>query len=264
MQSFCTIARATSFSGQEFRLERGEGNHSMNLSTSIDPDGGLAPDRAITIRDRLRTAIIDRRLAPGAKLSEHEVGALFEASRTVARAALQMLSFEGLVRIERNRGAFVANPSPQEAKQVFAARRLIEPGIVVDAIRNIRPADIVKFRAHLKDEERHIASRGPDARRAEIKASGDFHLLLAEAAGNAILARFMEELVARSSLVIALYGRTNASACGHAEHGAIVDALEAGDERVASRLVVSHIDHIEADLDLRVRDSLQLKDALDF
>ena len=105
--------------------------------------------------------------------------------------------------------------------------------------------------------------RGPSARRAEIKASGDFHLLLAEVAGNAILHRFMEELVARSSLVIALYGRSGASSCGHVEHGEILEALEARDGARASALIVHHIDHIEADLDLRDRQALALKDALD-
>ena len=71
---------------------------------------GVNEDRAQAIRDQLRDAIVDRRLAPGTKLSEAEVGALFDVSRTVARSALQMLTFEGLVRSERNRGAFVANP----------------------------------------------------------------------------------------------------------------------------------------------------------
>src|ERR1700733_3909993 len=60
-------------------------------------------DRVQAIRDQLREAIIDRRLAPGIKLAENEVGTLFDASRTVVRAALQMLTFEGLVRSERNR-----------------------------------------------------------------------------------------------------------------------------------------------------------------
>ena len=80
-----------------------------------------------------------------------------------------------------------------------------------------------------------MAERGPSARRSEIKASGDFHLLLASVAGNAILQRFMEELVARSSLVIALYGRSGASSCGHAEHMAILDALERRDARARRR-----------------------------
>lgn len=219
-------------------------------------------DRALSIREQLRDAVIDRRLAPGTKLSEAEVGALFSVSRTVVRSALQMLSFEGLVRIERNRGAFVANPSPEEARQVFDSRRLIEPALAVAAAERIGPTDIAAFRQRLSDETRLISQRGPAARRAEIRASGDFHLLLAGVAGNVVLQRFIEELVARSSLVIALYGRTGASSCGHDDHASILAALERRDGLEASRLLVHHIDHIEADLDLRLTQGIALKDAL--
>jgi DNA-binding GntR family transcriptional regulator len=219
-------------------------------------------DRALAIREQLRDAIIDRRLAPGTKLNEAEVGTLFEVSRTVARAALQMLSFEGLVRIERNRGAFVANPSLEEARQVFDSRRLIEPALALEATSRVSADDIAAFRERLAEETELMSQHGASARRAEIRASGDFHLLLAKVAGNAILGRFMEELVARSSLVIALYGRTGASRCGHSDHGDILDALERGDGAEAGRLMLKHIDHIEADLDLRVTEGLGLKEAL--
>ncbi len=104
--------------------------------------------------------------------------------------------------------------------------------------------------------------RGPSARRAEIHASGDFHLLLAGIAGNAILLRFMEELVARSSLVIALYGRSGASSCGHGDHASILSALEEHDGERAAALLLTHIDHIEADLDLRSASGLGLREAL--
>jgi DNA-binding GntR family transcriptional regulator len=220
-------------------------------------------DRAQAIRDQLRDAIVDRRLAPGTKLSENEVGALFDVSRTVARAALQMLTFEGLVRTERNRGAFVANPSPDEARQLFAARRVVEPGIAISAAERISPTDAAAFRLQLEKEAGLLAELGPSARRAEIKASGDFHLMLASVAGNAILQRFMEELVARSSLVIALYGRSGASSCGHGDHLAILEALERRDGERAASLMLHHIDHIEADLDLRVKQGLALRQALD-
>ncbi|CDN56388.1 Transcriptional regulator, GntR family [Neorhizobium galegae bv. officinalis bv. officinalis str. HAMBI 1141] len=239
----------------------------MNISEKINltdttPEDRSPEDRSMAIRETLRNAIIDRRLAPGTKLSESEVGSLFDVSRTVARAALQMLAFEGLVKTERNRGAFVSNPSPEEARQIFASRRLIEPGIVASAVERITPEDIAEFRRQLDEEERYLNERGPAARRAEIKASGDFHLMLASVAGNVILQRFMDELVARSSLVIALYGRSGVSSCGHAEHSAVLDALEKGDGARAAKLMIHHIDHIEADLDLQLKQGLGLKDAL--
>ncbi|MGY5809229.1 GntR family transcriptional regulator [Rhizobium sp. LEGMi198b] len=215
------------------------------------------------IRDAIRDAIVERRLAPGAKLSEADVGNLFNVSRTLARAALQALSYEGLVSVEKNRGAFVAYPSPEEARQIFAARRLVEPGILLEAAARISPADIQHLRQLLLLEGRLVEEHGSAARRAEIKASGDFHLAIAVISGNAIMQRFMEELVARSSLVIALYGQSTASSCGHHEHGEIVDALEQKDSDRACRLMLQHIAHIETDLDMRERKGFNLKEAFD-
>lgn len=234
----------------------------MNIATRDLSTDQNQEDRAQSIRDALRDAIVDRRLAPGAKLSESEVGSLFDVSRTVVRSVLQMLAYEGLVRIERNRGAFVSNPTPEEAKQVFDSRRLIEPGIVRAAAERLTAADFAALRLHLEQEAHFMNKRGPSARRAEIKASGDFHLMLASHAGNAILEKFMDELVARSSLVIALYGRSGVSSCGHNEHGAVLDALETRDVDRACDLMLHHISHIEADLDLRIQEGLTLRDAL--
>ncbi|EJC75610.1 GntR family transcriptional regulator [Rhizobium hidalgonense] len=215
------------------------------------------------IRDSIRVAIVERRLSPGTKLSENDVGNLFNVSRTLARAALQALSYEGLVSVAKNRGAFVAYPSPDEARQIFAARRLVEPGILREAAARITPDDISQLKQLLLEEGRLMSERGQTARRAEIKASGDFHLRLAEISGNAIMQRFMEELVARSSLVIALYGQSTVSSCGHSEHGDIIAAIEGDDLDRACRLMLHHIAHIEADLDLRERKSLGLKEAFE-
>jgi DNA-binding GntR family transcriptional regulator len=215
------------------------------------------------IRDAIRDAIVERRLAPGTKLTESEVGSLFNVSRTLARAALQALSYEGLVNVEKNRGAFVAYPSPEEARQIFAARRLIEPGILRDAAAKITPAHSRQLKRLLAKEDSLMGERGHNARRAEIKASGDFHLMLAEISGNTIMQRFMDELVARSSLVIALYGQSTVSSCGHSEHGDILAAIEQKNLDTACRLLVDHIAHIEADLDMRERKSLGLREAFE-
>ncbi|MDL2402041.1 GntR family transcriptional regulator [Rhizobium mayense] len=215
------------------------------------------------IRDAIREAIVERRLSPGTKLTESDVGNLFNVSRTLARAALQALSYEGLVSVEKNRGAFVAYPSPDEARQIFAARRLVEPGILSEVAKRITPPQFQQLKQLLLEEGRLMSERGQAARRAEIKASGDFHLMLASISGNSIMQRFMEELVARSSLVIALYGRSSASSCGHAEHGDIIAAIERKDIERACDLMLHHISHIEADLDLRERKSMGLKEAFD-
>ena len=144
---------ASSGAGYSARTSRrGQAHASLPI---IEPVDAPTEDRAAAIRDHLRDAIVDRRLAPGTKLSEAEVGTLFDVSRTVVRAALQMLSFEGLVRTERNRGAFVANPTPEEARQVFASRRLIEPGIAAEACARIEP------RRHRRASRRSCADEAP-------------------------------------------------------------------------------------------------------
>lgn len=213
------------------------------------------------IREAIRDAIVDRRLAPGTKLSEADVGALFNVSRTLVRGALQALSYEGLVNVEKNRGAFVANPSPEEARQIFATRRMIEPGVLMEAAKHITPSDIQHLKQLLMEERRLMGERGQSARRAEIKASGDFHLMLTSFTNNAVLQRFMDELVARSSLVIALYGQSAISSCGHHEHEDILDAIEKKDLDRACKMMLHHIDHIEADLDLRAEKGSELKEA---
>ena len=235
----------------------------MKSAAKVQQAEDTAETGAQQIRDAIREAIVERRLSPGTKLSESDVGNLFSVSRTLARAALQALSYEGLVSVEKNRGAFVAYPSPNEARQIFAARRLVEPGILREAAARITPGDIAQLRQLLLEEGRLMSERGQTARRAEIKASGDFHLMLAEISGNAIMQRFMEELVARSSLVIALYGQSTASSCGHSEHGDIIAAIENDELERACQLMLHHIAHIEADLDLRERKSLGLKEAFE-
>lgn len=199
------------------------------------------------VRESIQNAIVDHRLAPGTKLAEEEVGEAFGVSRTVVRAALQSLSYHGLVTLERNRGAFVSQPSADEARHVFHARRLIEPDLVRAAAERFLPKHAKHLRAHTAQEAAAIKAGD---RRTAIRLSGGLHIEIAEIAGNQILARFLGELVARSSLIIALYGKTGISACGLHDHREIIAALSKKDGKGAALLMVEHLHHIDHDLDL--------------
>ena len=83
-------------------------------------------DRAGLIYRALRHAIIEQALAPGAKLPEDAIGERFGASRTIVRAALGQLAAEGLVELRRNRGAAVATPAWEEARDTFDVRLGLE------------------------------------------------------------------------------------------------------------------------------------------
>ncbi|WP_417742590.1 GntR family transcriptional regulator [Salipiger sp.] len=217
--------------------------------------------RAEDIADRLREAIHAHRLTPGAKLSEDEVGGIFEVSRTTTRAALQMLAHEQLVAIEPNRGAFVASPSIREAREVFEARALLEPRTARSAAERATPADIARLRAHIDAE--HAAMRSGDSGRA-LMLSGAFHIQIAGIADQDTIEDFIRQLISRSSLVIALYWRRQTALCESHAHDALIEALARGDGIAAEELMSSHLVDLLSLLDLRQTPpgSLSLKDAL--
>ena len=122
--------------------------------------------RASIIHQDIVRAILEQRLGPGTKLGEDEVGAIYGVSRTIVRAALQSLAHEGIVVIEKNRGAFVAHPTVQEAVEVFAARRLIEPAITELAVARCDAAAAEVLRDHVAREQ--AAAREGDDRQHEV------------------------------------------------------------------------------------------------
>src|SRR4051812_42442649 len=99
--------------------------HAKDASVS----GPKTPARWMTVYARLKEAILAHRLAPGTKLPEDELAAIYAVTRPIIRSALHTLAHDRLVRLEPNRGAFVAQPSKKEAREVFEARTLIEPRV---------------------------------------------------------------------------------------------------------------------------------------
>ncbi len=221
------------------------------------PAGELAPAQSSLRSARvgrvyaaLLAAIVDHRLTPGARLPEDEIGAIFGASRTIVRAALQALAHERLVAIEPNRGAHVAQPTIAEARQVFEARALIEPRTAALAAGRAEPADIARLRAHQAEENTAIAA-GDQGRAIALSAA--FHVKIADLADQPILAGFVRELVSRSSLVVALYWRRSDATCERHAHHELVEAIAARASERAADLMRSHLVDIHSGLDLTVR-----------
>lgn len=199
------------------------------------------------VRDALRDAIFSHRLAPGTKLPEDELASIYSVGRSVVRSALQALSHDRLVRLEPNRGAFVAQPSQKEAREVFEARVLIEPKVAALAAESATPAAIQRLRAHL-EKEHEALRRSQDS--VAIMLSARFHVAVAEIAGHVILTDFVTELVSRSSLIIALYWRRRDTTCQSDAHLALVDAIAAGKHKKASDIMSGHLAELLSGLDL--------------
>lgn len=208
----------------------------------------------------LRDAILSRRLAPGTRLREVRLGRIFGVSRGIVRKALDRLGFEGLVEHEANRGASVAQPTAEEARQLFAARKCVEVAVARLAARNLTPAAVRRLEAHIAREQA-ARDRGEAAR--GVILSGEFHALIGEIAGNAFLGRYLGDLVARESLIIQLYGRQD-GVCTQNEHAGILDALKSGDPDEIAARIEAHVDGIAAGVDLRPRaaDTRSLEEVL--
>jgi DNA-binding GntR family transcriptional regulator len=205
----------------------------------------MEPSTTDAIVQALTKAIVDHRLHPGTKLAEQKLADHFGVSRTLVRQALFQLSQNRLIRLEPARGAFVATPSVEEARQVFAVRRMLEVEMTRAFVRASTPARIKALKAHVKQEQ--AALDGQDAS-SRVELLGDFHVRMAELMGNEVLAQLLGELISRCALITLMYQSQKAAQHSHEEHGEIVKALAAGDEALAVRLMDEHLLHVEANL----------------
>jgi DNA-binding GntR family transcriptional regulator len=196
---------------------------------------------------RVYSAIAAQELPPGTRLREDQMRQIFGVSRARIRKVFSRLAFEGLVEIEPNRGASVARPSPEEAREIFAARRAVESAIVRMVAERFEPKQQGILSRHIGKETTAEARRDP----AEMtRLSGEFHLLLAEMAGNRPMQKFLRELITRESLVILAYEKPGKPSCSNHEHQMILDALVKRDGAKAAKLMLQHLENVEERLDL--------------
>ena len=209
-------------------------------------------DASVTERivESVTTAIVERRLMPGTKLAEQKIADIFKVSRTIVRQALNQLSRDKLVTLEQARGARVAEPSVEEARQVFEVRNMLEAAMIRRAATELTPAQVAELRAHC-DTEHDAVHRTDVGGRTRLLA--DFHVMLAQMLGNEALADILRELVSRSSLISLMYQSAHSAEHSYAEHVAIVDALERRDARAAVKLMENHLQHVERNLRLNPR-----------
>lgn len=204
----------------------------------VAPTGASAE----SIAERIRTAILEHRLAPGTKLTEAQLCEVFGVKRGAIRQALALLATDRLVDLEPNRGAFVASPTLQDVHEVFEMRRIVELA-VMERLATGPGAKRLKGVAAMIDKERHAFERRDFP--AWIRLSGEFHTALAALTGNTVLRDCLGGLVARSTLMSALYESHGRSSCSFDDHAQILAALEVGDAKRAAQLMAHHLQHVE-------------------
>lgn len=190
------------------------------------------PTVAQTIYTALKEEILWGRIESETLLSETALAGRFGVSRMPVREALAMLASDGLVVTLPRRGHLVRTVSLTEVLDAFRVREILEVESVAQAVHRIGEKDLARLRELI-----------------DIRATPDlpavnreFHLTIARASGNRILAEFLEELLASMQRVLIEAPQTVAWFAEVAEEeSAIVDALEARDEAAAEEAMRRHI-----------------------
>ncbi len=220
----------------------------MSAVNSLLSHGVVGAVDTDAIHDRIANAIAAHRLPPGTKLGEEALGEIFGVSRTKVRQALFQLAGNKLVTLIPGRGAFVAQPSVREAHEVFEARRVIEAAVVARFVEVAVTKDIDALNDHIVLENDAIAAGSVQSRNRLL---GDFHEVIARAAGNAVLAEILSELVARTSLITLFYQNTRGAAESLEEHRLLLKAIRKRDSAAAVALMHQHLTNVERGLVLR-------------
>jgi DNA-binding GntR family transcriptional regulator len=218
----------------------------MEAGMSLESDGnGDSPH--LVIYHRIWQSIAERKLRPGTRLKEEQLAEIFAVSRARVRQALSALERDGLVTLIPNRGAFVAEPSIDEARDIFFARRTIEAQLVRRLCATRTPEALTRLHDHVARER---IARDSGDKTDSVRLSGGFHLLIGELAGSPYLGDVLRDLVSRTSLILVMYQRRSQADCGPDEHAEIVEAISTQDAARAMDLMDHHMDHLEGTLDL--------------
>jgi DNA-binding GntR family transcriptional regulator len=193
--------------------------------------------RSQSIADLLTKAILDHRLVPGCKLGERELAEAFGVSRIVVRQALIRLADDGLVQIERNRGAFVAKPGIQDALELYDALTLVEQGVAAQLSDRLGPAGWAELRQHV-ERQRQAVTAGNDAL-ADLLGQ-EFHTLFVRLSRNKVMQDIHAQLIRRTTLLRSLI-TANFDYCNLLDdHSRIIDLLEKGRLKPAMELIDTH------------------------
>ncbi|WP_291295462.1 GntR family transcriptional regulator [Elioraea sp.] len=194
------------------------------------------------VRARLLERIMDRDLAPGARLNIDALAREMGVSSSPLREALSALAARGLVRNEAFLGFSVAPmPDPGFLHAMFDTRLRLEPWLAAQAALRIGHAQLEQLRcalAAMTPEARH----GPWQRHhAHAAADESFHATIAEASGNAPARQALAALNAQIHVSrLYLTAQTGAEETA-GEHRRLLAALEAGDEAAAEAAMTAHL-----------------------
>jgi len=201
----------------------------------------IKADPSITdrVRESIREAIIDGRLAPGSLHSVQSLASSFGVSRTPVREALIDLEGRGMVEFERNRGVRILQTSIHDLEEILSLRILLE----VPAAHRAAEQAPEETAAALSDELQAMRKAARDRDEMTMMAHDRrFHEIINEASGNSRLAAYVDSL--RDLILtrgVSTVGRSRDLPEIVREHEAIIAAIEAGDPEAAAAAMKRHL-----------------------
>ncbi|MFJ9350765.1 GntR family transcriptional regulator [Streptomyces sp. NPDC101237] len=200
-------------------------------------------ERPGPLRDRVYEALLElitsRSLQPGQHLVESELAGHLGVSRQPVREALQRLNTEGWVDLRPAQGAFVHEPTEDEADQLLTVRTLLEAEAARLAAAHADSAGVAALETLCAQGERAVAADDVDG---AVALNAAFHTKVMDLAGNTVLA----ELAAQVDRRVRWYYTPVARRRGHQswiEHRELIAAITARDEHLATRLMREHTEH---------------------
>ncbi len=189
------------------------------------------------VAEALRNAILSGRFKPGERLPESQLADMFGVSRNPIRDALLTLSHEGLIEINRRKGARVAMLSLEEIAETIELRAELEGVTARYAARHRDTAKMALMRELLADGDA-ACERGD--MEALTKLNDKFHAELAIAGKNRYLAEFMRSLRDRTYWLFSSQASSRAIDSWK-EHAGVLEAVIAADEKKAAKLASAHV-----------------------
>ncbi|WP_317215294.1 GntR family transcriptional regulator [Gluconobacter sp. GP1] len=212
-----------------------------------DRKKSMQPASSNVIENRIIQAVLSEEISPGERLGEKDLGEIFGVSRTLVREAMMRLSSRGIVAVSPRRGWFVIEPTVEEARETIEARRSVEIGLLMTQ-KNISAEMIKQLEAHVLEQQRAI-DENDLGRRSYLL--GHFHVHLAAALGNSILANILEELTTRIVLIATLYQSKADAQQSCDNHRRLVSALRKNKVKDAVKIMDAHLTHLDKALSIR-------------
>jgi DNA-binding GntR family transcriptional regulator len=200
----------------------------------------------VAYRAIIRT-IVDNLARPGDYLLETSLAESLGLSRTPVSHALGRLLAEGFLEKRSKRGYFIPLPTPEDARQVFSVRQLVEGQAAAEAAMAVTPQEVVILYQYLQECD--------DAVKREDKeyfstTNENFHLGIARFSRNSYLERYVRQIFWRSNLYIIFFdgfyhhqGNSRPIQKTPEQHRRIVEAIEAKQPALANRVMQEHILH---------------------